>query len=420
MKEAKGLEEGVGIGCYASSGPSCAARAKSYPEDFRVEERLLTLDVSEEELPGYFPLYRVEKRSVDTMHMSKELAVVLKSRVSYAGLKDKRAVAVQYLTPTSIRGERPKEVQGEGFAATRVGFVRHPLSRSSVAGNTFEITLRECCPDIGARVAEVIRLGEAKRLPNFYGLQRFGVSGAGSHRIGKAIVRAEFEEAVSLLLEPEGETEAARALKDALAKGDYEGMARLLPPGRDVERLVARELARHGGEWVKALRAIPVRLRRLYVHAYQSSIFNKTLTRAIVMGEDISLYERGDNWAETSEGGLLTLAPRGVRDSPSAGAVPLIQMVGYAYRNYGSRFDRIIEEVLGQEEVFPGQFYVKKMQEVSSEGGFRRPHLVVQAPSWETEDRKAHIRFTLAKGQYATILLREIVKPGDPAAAGLA
>ena len=417
MKPSPEPEQEVGIGCYASDGPPCFAQAKSRPEDFRVEERLLTMEVSKEELPGYLPLYRVEKRSVDTMHMSKELASALKSRVSYAGLKDKRAHAVQYVTPTSGRGKRPKEVLGRGFSAKLVGFVRHPLSRASLAGNRFEITLRECCPEIATRIEEVMRLGEARRLPNFYGLQRFGVSGAGSHRVGKAIVMADFEEAVSLLLETGRETDRA---SEAFAKGDYAGGKLLLPPGRDIERLVASELERHPGEWVRALRAVPVRLRRLYVHAYQSLIFNKTLTRAIVNGEDISLFEKGDNWAETSEGGMATLAPRGVKDPATGAAVPLVQVVGYAYRNYGSRFDRIIEEVLGQEGVSPGQFFVKGMQEVSSEGAFRRPHLVIQDPSWVTEDRRARIQFALAKGQYATVLMREIIKPGDPAAAGLA
>jgi tRNA pseudouridine13 synthase len=63
---------------------------------------------------------------------------------------------------------------------------------------------------------------------------------------------------------------------------------------------------------------------------------------------------------------------------------------------------------------------VKEMQEVSSEGGFRRPHVAIRDASWRTDDRTATMRFVLGKGQYATILLREMIKPRDPAAAGLA
>ena len=419
MTPASELDHEVGIGWYSTNGAPCTGRARSFPEDFRVEERLVNLETSKEDLPGYLPLYRVEKRSVDTMHMSRALASALKSRVSYAGLKDKRACAVQYVTPTSSRAARPPEVTGQGYSATLVGFVRRPLSRSVLAGNRFVITLRGCCPDIEARIEEAINLGRSRLVPNFYGLQRFGTSGAGSHRIGRSLVKGDFEGAVRSLLESPADP-VDRPSAEAFGRGDYEEGARLLARGRDVERLAARELAQHPGQWTKALRAIPVSLRRLYVHAYQSLIFNRTLCRALEAGEDISRYVPGDNWAATSEGGLVTLAPRGVKDVPTGEAVPLVQVVGYAFRNYGSRFDSIIEDELKNEGVTPGQFYLKDMQEVSSEGAFRRPHIALQDPSWRVEDGNAKLEFTLGKGQYATILLREIVKPQDPRAAGFA
>ena len=405
--------------CYASDGGPCAARARTSPEDFRVEERLLGLEISSLETPGYLPLYRVEKRSVDTMHMARELAAALKSRVSYAGLKDKNAFAVQFVTPTSRRGTRPKEVHGRGFDASLVGFVERPLSRSALAGNRFEIVLRDCCPEIGERIQVARHLGDGRRIPNFYGLQRFGSAGAGSHTIGKALVTASFEGAVKTMLVG-AKSAAPHESEEAFARGDYTEVARLLPPGKDVERQVARELSRHPGQWAKALRAVPVRLRRLYVQAYQSLIFNKTLSSALASGEDISRLEKGDNWAPTAEGGLVTLPPRGVKETPCEGAVPLVQVVGYAFRNYGSRFDRIIGDVLEKEGVSPGQFYVKDLQEISSEGAFRRPHLALRDTSWDVDGTRAQAKFTLGKGQYATTLLREIVKPVDPAGAGFA
>jgi len=419
LTPASELDRELGIGWYATDGAPCTGRARSFPEDFRVEERLLNLETSKEDLPGYLPLYRVEKRSVDTMHMSRALASALKSRVSYAGLKDKRAYAVQYVTPTSSRAARPPDVTGQGYSATLVGFVRRPLSRSVLAGNRFGIRLRGCCPDIGSRIEEAINLGGSRLVPNFYGLQRFGTSGAGSHRIGRSLVKGDFEGAVKSLLEPTADP-VDRPAAEAFGRGDYEEGARLLAHGRDVERLAARELGQHPGQWTRALRSIPVTLRRLYVHAYQSLIFNRTLSSALEAGVDISRYVPGDNWAATSEGGLVTLAPRGVKDVPTGVAVPMVQIVGYAFRNYGSRFDSIIEDELKKEGVTPGQFYVKDMQEVSSEGTFRRPHLALQDPSWSVEDGDAKLEFTLGKGQYATILLREIVKPQDPRAAGFA
>jgi tRNA pseudouridine13 synthase len=421
LRQPADVERAVGILSYATVGEPCGARAKSRPEDFMVEELIATPGLAAAETPGYYPLYRIEKRHIDTLHMAEELASALKSKVSFGGLKDKRASAVQYATPTSLRASRPAMVERERFTARLVGFIPSPLSRGAVIGNRFDITLRECCPEVGARIEDTVRLAEARRIPNFYGLQRFGPSGAGTHRIGKALVTGRFEEAVRLmLLEPRArDGETARAAREALSKGKYDEGYRLLPPEQDVERLVARELSRRPQDWVRALRAVPLKVRRLYVQAYQSAIFNMAISAAVANEEDISTYRTGDNWAEVSADGLVTSRVMGVRDPAAGKTVPMVQVVGYAFRDYGSRFDGYVNEVMEGEEVSPGQFYIREMQEVSSEGGFRRPHVAVRDVSWGVEGDTARFRFALGRGQYATVLLREIIKPSDPVAAGL-
>jgi tRNA pseudouridine13 synthase len=160
-------------------------------------------------------------------------------------------------------------------------------------------------------------------------------------------------------------------------------------------------------------------LRRLYVEAYQSSIFNETMSEVLAREEDIAKPRPGDNWAEVSEDGLLTSEVHGVKEAPSLLAVPMVQLVGYAHRDYGSRFDDCISMVLDKNEVSAKDFYLKEMQEVSAEGGFRRPHVAISDESWAVEEGTAFLKFTLSKGQYATIVLREIIKPYDPTSAGL-
>jgi tRNA pseudouridine13 synthase len=415
-------ERAVGIDFYASRGAPCSGRAKSAAEDFAVEELLSGEQPELHERPDYFPLYRVEKRSMDTLHMARDLAEALRSKVSYGGLKDRKAVAVQYVTPTSRRSLRPVRVARENYTARLVGYVAEPMSRARVAGNRFTVVFRDCCQDVQRRIEEALLLGNLRRVPNYYGLQRFGASGARTHLVGKALVGRNFEGAVRVLLEapPPSDPEAGRPAREAMAAGRYEEGIRLLPPGRDVEKVVAAELTRHPGDWVKALRRVPIRLRRLYVQAYQSYIFNRTLSGALADGEDISKVKAGDNWAEASPDGLVTSAPRGVRDAPTDRAVPMVQVVGYAFRDYGSRFDRYLREVLNSEGTSPGSFYVREMQEVSAEGGFRRPHLALRDATWSVAGATATMNFTLGKGQYATVLMREVIKPTDPWASGLA
>ncbi|HEY6283563.1 MAG TPA: tRNA pseudouridine(13) synthase TruD [Nitrososphaerales archaeon] len=415
-------ERAVGIGLYATLGAPCHASAKSSDEDFRVEEYIASEEMSSEERPGYYPLYRVQKHSIDTLHMARELSGLLRSRVSYGGLKDKRAIAIQYVTPTSRRSQRPPEVVTDRFSARLVGFVPKPISRGAIVGNRFEVTLRGCCPEIGQRADEALQLASERMMPNFYGLQRFGTSGPGTHRVGKAMVRREFEEAVRLILSearPEDDSQTLAA-KEAFRADRYgEGLMHL-SRSQDVESMVAKSLNRNPGDWVKALRAIPVNLRRLYVEAYQSSIFNETMSEAIAKGEDISKPRPGDNWAEVSEDGMVTSLVHGVKEAMAVEGVPMVQLVGYGTRDYGSRFDACINSVIDRQDIGAKDFYVKEMQEVSAEGGFRRPHLAIKDSSCDVKDGTALLKFTLARGQYATVLLREIIKPRDPESAGLA
>ena len=54
------------------------------------------------------------------------------------------------------------------------------------------------------------------------------------------------------------------------------------------------------------------------------------------------------------------------------------------------------------------------MQEVSNEGGFRQA--VMQCSNFSINE--PYLSFTLSRGSYATVLLREIIKPANPVTAG--
>src|SRR5205814_2260867 len=120
------------------------------------------------------------------------------------------------------------------------------------------------------------------------------------------------------------------------------------------------------------------------------------------------------------EGGLAVGRVHGVKEGvPLDGqAVPLIQIVGYGYRNYGSRFDVKLAEVMQEEGVLPESFYIKEAEEMSNEGGFRPAPLLSADLSFESEGRGFALGFSLGTGEYATVLLREILKSEDPKSAG--
>ncbi len=415
-------DRAVGMEVYASDAPACGARLRTSPEDFRVEEALQELPISKDPLPGYVPLYRVEKRSIDTLHVERALASALKSRVAHAGMKDKRASAVQFMTPTSSRSERPPRVEDRNFTAVLVGYLPRPISRSMAVGNKFRIVLRNCCPEIGVRIALILQMAASLRLPNFFGLQRFGARDPLTHLVGRSLVRGEYEEALGLMLyQPRSlDDEMTREARRLMSEGRYDEGFRMLPQHQDIERMVAHHMARKPHDVIGGLRAAPITVRRLYTRAFQSYLLNRTLSLALRKGIDISTAESGDNWGQVSPEGLNLTKVHGVKEPMTEGAVPLVQLAGYACRDYGSRFDACLLEVMADEGVAPRDFFVRDMQEVSVEGGFRRPHLSVLGARSDVSGENAELDFTLPRGGYATVLLREIIKPSDPVASGFA
>lgn len=409
-----------GLLAYSTAGARHEGRLRTSFEDFQVQELITLKDMVQAKGPGLVPVYKVTKAGADTPHVAREIAAMIKSEVNFAGLKDKNATVVQYVSARSTRAASPAELRGNGFEAELVGFSR-PITRAMLTGNRFRI-LVETSEDIGADIDACFRACKERRVANFYGYQRFGLKGGVNRRAGKAIVEKDFALAVGLILsEPrEGEDERAREARRLCVEGRYGEAAAMFSARQDLERRVSSSLAQRPGDHVGALRRIPIPIRRLLVNAYQAYVFNLALSRAVAEGIDISSARSGDNWARLKEDGLTVGRVHGVREAvpEDAAAVPLVQIVGYAYRNYGSRFDRVLAEVIKEEGVSPASFYIKEAEEMSSEGGFRPAPLLASDLSFKREGRGFVLEFSLGKGEYATVLLREVLKPEQPQLAG--
>jgi tRNA pseudouridine13 synthase len=407
---------------YSIAGGRHEGRLRASFQDFQVQELISLETVVKTKAPGLVPVYRVTKAGVDTPHVAREIAAMIKSEVNFAGLKDKNATVVQYVSARSTRASAPLQLRGSRFEAQLVGFSK-PVTRGMLTGNRFRI-LVGTSEDIGAEIERCFGACAERRVANFYGYQRFGSKGSTNRRIGKAIVEKDFARAVGLMLaEPrEGEDDDAKEARRLCGEGRYGEALRMLSPRQDLERRVASHLSQKPDDKIGAIRRIPIPIRRLLVNSYQSYLFNLALSRALAEGIDISRARSGDNWARVKEGGLTVGRVHGVKeDVPKdgvAGAVPLIQIVGYAHRDYGSRFDQVLAEVIEEEGVSTGSFYIKEAEEMSSEGGFRPAPLLTGDLSFKREERGFVLEFSLGKGEYATVLLREVLKPEQPQLAG--
>jgi tRNA pseudouridine13 synthase len=158
----------------ALGAPPVRGRMRVEPGDFIVEE-LLGFEPAGE---GPHVLLRVRKRGANTEWVARELARRAACRpfdVGYAGLKDRHAVTTQWFTVP--RGKMPVEAwldhAGEGYAVLEAHAHTRKLPRGALAGNRFELRIRDV---VGDREALAARLGDLADhgVPDYFGPQRFG------------------------------------------------------------------------------------------------------------------------------------------------------------------------------------------------------------------------------------------------------
>jgi tRNA pseudouridine13 synthase len=408
------IDSRAGIDCYCTSFAGTGGSIKHGSEGFMVSELVdesLDVSLSYDEKHRY-PLYVLEKQDIDSNHALFEIERELHMRFRVMGIKDAKAVTTQYAGMERVMRNPPAELRSRHTQLTLRGFTKHPLEKRFLAGNKFEIRIYNVrSSDLSGFVPQISKVG------NFYGLQRFGSERLVTHLVGREIVKRNFTQAVELLLSytTEFDSQMSKEIRNRCTDPrNYQQVLKMLPRGMDIERQVLSALVA-GRNAIAALRAVPIMIRRLFVQAYQAYIFNRCLSRAIMRGEDLLQPQAGDLCFEME--GLITFG-RIIKYNPHSNTklVPAIRMAGYSFQPGKGRFENITRAILHEEKVAPKDFYIKEMQELSQQGGFR------QASLWCTdfwyERDPLRVSFKLPKGSYATTLLREIIKPDDPIRSG--
>ena len=394
------LDRLIGISAYSTDASGSGGRIRSTKEDFFVSEELREKTLAKISNSGSYAVFKLKKSGIDTNHALSDILENHGLRLKALGLKDANATTEQFVCDMSV-SHGCRDITTNRYSLKKIGFLQKPLTKRDMIGNHFRIKVE------GGEFARISAFGQHSQILNFYGYQRFGSRRPISHLIGKAIVQRNFDHAVEILLSatskydlPENNT----LRKELADKGNYSKVLPTLPPRMDVERITIQEMLDHGDP-LMALRAIPLSLRRFFVEAYQSFIFNRTLSMAYEMGEDLVAAHSGDVCYDADDN-----LGRFENDPRQRLAVPL---VGYSYSKK-NRFEYQISSITQDEQVTPKDFFLKEMQEASSEGGFRQS--VMQCKNFSASN--PYVSFTLSRGSYATILLREIMKPEDPVLAG--
>ena len=393
------LDSQIGITVYSTEFNGIGGKIKVEPEDFQVTEVISKRAQNSITDQDGYAVYKLKKKNIDTNHALSDIFRKKRIRLKSLGLKDAYAITEQFVC-SGNKGKTIEKFSTDKYSLEKIGFVKKPLSKKDMISNHFKIKITDSSDELSSFV-------EYDKILNFYGYQRFGSKRPVTHLIGKAILQRNFKKAVELILsftslyDSKKNTEIREKLAD---KENYEKYFDQVPYQMDIERIVLKEMIKHG-DYIRSIHSIPLPLRRFYVQAYQSFLFNLALSSSFVDGENLFKAQSGDICFDSK--GIIGKYTKGLDQSL---ALPFI---GYSYYKK-TRFDYQISKILEQEEISPKDFFIKEMQEISNEGGFRQA--AIHCSNYSSQETT--VEFSLSRGSFATILLREIVKPKDPIIAG--
>lgn len=355
-----------------------AYEIKRVPEDFIVEEitpdkKVLTVGKKykfNEKTEGDQLVCVLEKTNWDTHLAIRKIAErlgVSRSRIGFAGMKDKRAVTTQRVSLWNIKPNVTDFLKIRDITLKPLCYSNERVELGDLWGNRFTI-----------RVFTRKRLGKAPaKVPNFFGEQRFGGGGRRiTHLVGREIVRGSLKRAVELYLTKtfaaENE-EASKARRKLARKKEYKAALAYFPQRLRFERTLIAHLAEHPNDYAGALRALPKFLKLMFVHAYQAQLFNEFLEQVI---KKKLKYKTG----------------------------PL-----FGYETLPA--NELEEKILAKQKIGPDDFRISALPEASSRGERRALWVQLKGFKIVAKERGAYVvRFSLPKGCYATTAIDQIFK----------
>ncbi|MFC1691796.1 tRNA pseudouridine(13) synthase TruD [Nanoarchaeota archaeon] len=309
---------------------------KRIPQDFLVKE---IKQLKTQEL-GEYCYYLLKKKDTNHFDVISKLAKFLhipEKHIGYAGIKDRTAVTQQYI---SIKITDEKKIDNFSLENAELEFIgkgKEPISLGELEGNEFEIIVRNLDQEPK----------EKNNYINYFGEQRFSKKNV---EIGRALIKKDFKTAAELL--------------------DYRQAEVFLKNNPD--------------NFLGAFQKLPKKLIMLFLHAYQSFIWNKTAEEYVKLN--------------------------GANDIK-------IPLVGFGYEESDEKVDNLINKLLKEEKITPRDFIIKQLQGLSAEGAERNLLLGVknlEIGKLEEDElnpgkKKINLKFFLPKGSYATEFVKQIL-----------
>lgn len=438
------LEHSIGMELYSTDTKGIEGTIKTRFEDFIVEEitpdgTILDVDrtlidtvtpppteILGTEHKARFVHMTVQKMGLNTMDVANLLASLLqlpRHLVSYAGLKDRRAVTVQRMSVPKRSLSKLDTLKLYRIWIRNLEYSRHQVQIGDLWGNRFSILLKniEVSCDEAKVMVDTIR---NSTILNYFGVQRFGVVRPFTHLVGKALLKNNYSEAIRIILTSSNdyESEEVKEIRKALSADIIdESVVERMPKDLRYERDIAKHLSKNPGDYEQAFSKIPPRVQTLFVHSYQSYLFNRLISQLAEKRYSLTTPETGDflirldephtgrdDWLFVTEKKLDSYTKL-VTSGNYGIAMPI---PGYSTKLPDTTQTKLLQDILKEEEIRLLDFR-NPQKNLDSPGGLHLVALSLPDLTADCLDEGLNLRFKLRKGSYATVVLRELMK-NDP------
>ncbi len=451
-----GIEKILGMEVYVTTNEGVGGRIKQLVDDFVVEEVLV--DGSKASTNGSVPsrvlgstlqrqrflLCVLVKRNWDTFIAVKNVAKALcidQERIQFAGIKDAKAVTAQHVSIANVSIMDSQKIDLKDIEVHPIGYVREQMSLFYLLGNNFTITIKNINQSeatITEQTTQTIHeLNLAGGAPNFFGHQRFGTIRPITHIVGKALVKGDFEEAAMLFLAKPSlhEHPSSRQTRQELeTTKNFKAAKENFPKQLRFERQMLYHLADNPDDFTGAFQRLPLKLQALFVQAHQSYLFNRFLSERVQ--HDLPLNEAvlGDFVVSVERSGLPLTTIAKIASAENLAEINAQIKIGrlrVALPIFGVKqklshgiMGELENQVLVQEGIKVEELQVNVLSRTGGRGGLRavvtpvRDFRLKSVSANQNGVSEAKVNFMLLRGSYATVVLREIIKPSDPLSAG--
>lgn len=322
---------------------------------FRWKKRMKAvrgLKKKEDKKTKIYTIFSIEKKDIDlytAIEIISKKIKIHKKDFGYAGTKDKKAITTQFM---SVPGEMTSAL--DSFSNNKIkikeSFIsERPLKLGDLKGNRFTITVRNIRKNKESEIKNNIKRVLNKGCLNLFGEQRFGSDGNNAE-LGKLIIKENF-----------------KFLAKELSKDGKYG------------KQIISYLKENPDDYRGSVITLPKLLLKMFIHAYQSYIWNKT---ARIINRDIEIPVIGSK--------------TNLDDYPESKS--------------------IIQNILTQEKIRLSDFVIRNAMFLSTRGDKRACIMHPEDISYSFANdelnksmRKLIVSFFLPKGSYATVLTKEIM-----------